>query len=300
MLKGLVGIRTSVCAAVSLGLAAFSINATANHSWAGYHWASKSSPFTLSLGDNLSSAWKPYLNTTSYDWKLSSVLDTVVVAGKTNPATCAPVKGRVEVCNAAYGSTGWLGIAQVWVSGTHIAQAITKLNDTYFNTASYNTPAWKNMVTCQEVGHTLGLDHQDVTFGNANLGTCMDYTSNPAGPPSNEHPNKHDYDQLVTIYAHSDNATTAIQSTSAAAAQDLEQLPSAMTNLEFSRPDQWGRVIQSDSKGRPAKYELDFGGGRKIYTHVFWADVTASDAESHDADHQGSEGNDSPRSARGF
>lgn len=298
MFKNLTVMGCSVCAAVSVGLAAFSMNAVADHSWAGYHWASKNSPFTLSLGSNLSSVWKPYLNTAAYDWKLSSVLDSVVVAGKTNPASCMPIKGRVEVCNAAYGSTGWLGIAQVWVSGTHITQAITKLNDTYFNTATYNKPAWRNMVTCQEVGHTLGLDHQDVTFGNANLGTCMDYTSNPAGPLSNEHPNKHDYDQLVNIYAHSESTTTVAKSTSAAAGQDLEQLPSAMTDLDFSRRGQWGRVIRNDSKGRPAKYELDFGGGRKIFTHVFWADISA-DTEAHDEDHHDSEAETSSRAGRG-
>ena len=33
----------------------------------------------------------------------------------------------------------------------------------------------------------------------------MDYTSDPEGPPSNEHPNQHDYDQLETIYGHPDS-----------------------------------------------------------------------------------------------
>jgi hypothetical protein len=49
-------------------------------------------------------------------------------------------------------------------------------------------------VSCQEVGHTLGLDHQDENFNNANLGTCMDYKNNQS---TNQHPNKHDYDQFV-------------------------------------------------------------------------------------------------------
>jgi hypothetical protein len=30
----------------------------------------------------------------------------------------------------------------------------------------------------------------------------MDYTSDPDGPPSNEHPNSHDLDQIASIYAH--------------------------------------------------------------------------------------------------
>jgi len=41
----------------------------------------------------------------------------------------------------------------------------------------------------------------------------MDYTSNPLGPPDNEHPNKHDYDELVTIYSHLDSTSTVGQAT---------------------------------------------------------------------------------------
>ena len=54
-------------------------------------------------------------------------------------------------------------------------------------------------MSCQEVGHTLGLDHEDENFNNANLGTCMGYTKSPS---TNQHPNKHDYDQLLSIYSH--------------------------------------------------------------------------------------------------
>jgi hypothetical protein len=50
---------------------------------------------------------------------------------------------------------------------------------------------------CQEVGHTLGLDR-----------TSTRPTRDPDGPPSNEHPNSHDYNQLVTIYSHTDSFST--------------------------------------------------------------------------------------------
>jgi hypothetical protein len=128
------------------------------------------------------------------------------VAGSVSPKTCKATAGRVEVCNSTYGNNGWLGIASISVTGgTHITQGTVKLNDTYFNTAQYNTPAWRNLVTCQEVGHTFGLDHQDENFNNANLGTCMDYTNDPS---TNQHPNQHDYDELVTIYSHVDSTST--------------------------------------------------------------------------------------------
>jgi hypothetical protein len=35
----------------------------------------------------------------------------------------------------------------------------------------------------------------------------MDYTDDPDGPPSNEHPNAHDFEQLETIYNHIDTTS---------------------------------------------------------------------------------------------
>ena len=179
------------------------------HAWSTYHWDKPGEQVLLNLSSNLSAAWLPYLNTASSDWNQSTVLETTVIPGTQNPRKCKPVPGRVEVCNAAYGRNGWLGIAQVWISNGHISQAVVKLNDTYFNMSQYNTSAWKRMVMCQEVGHAFGLDHQDENQTNPNLGTCMDYTTNPSGPPSNEHPNAHDYEELELIYAHDDGAALA-------------------------------------------------------------------------------------------
>jgi hypothetical protein len=189
--------------------------AQANHSWGGYHWARTSNPFTVTLIDNVDANWDSYLRTTSTDWTKSTVLDTTVVAGSGNARTCKATAGQVRVCNAAYGNTGWLGIASISITGdTHITQGTVKLNDTYFSTAQYNTPAYRNLVSCQEVGHTFGLAHQDEIFTNPNLGTCMDYTNDPS---TNQHPNQHDYDELVTIYSHLDSTTTDGAATTAGA-----------------------------------------------------------------------------------
>lgn len=240
--------------------AVFAIVAYADHSWGTYHWARTSNPFNLKLGDNVSGVWDTHLPITSSDWSASSVLDTTIVAGQTNPKPCRAVYGKVQVCNSTYGNTGWLGVAQIWISGSHIVQGVTKLNDTYFNTPTYNTPAWRNLVMCQEVGHTLGLDHQDEIFGNPNLGTCMDYTSNPSGPPSNEHPNAHDYAQLETIYAHLDSTTTVSQT-----------LSNGRANVDFDEPGEWGRVVRKSGDGRNSLYERDLGKGHKVFTFVIWA-----------------------------
>lgn len=196
------------------------------------------------------------------------MLDTTIVAGGTTARQCKPTAGRIEVCNATYGNNGWVGLGSIWLSGSHITQATAKMNDSYFNTEQYNTPAWRRLVMCQEVAHGFGLDHQDVNFNNANLGSCMDYTNNPTGPPSNEHPNQHDYDQLVTIYSHLDSTTTVGQSTAAA------KLPPAMRNIAFDGPGQWGKVIDggvSKDGHMWTLHEQDFGNGNKVITHVFWA-----------------------------
>jgi hypothetical protein len=228
----------------------------ASHSWGGYHWARTSNPFTLKLGDNVNSTWDPILATTSSDWNKSTVLDTTIVAGSANTKTCRATSGMVQVCNNTYGNNGWLGIAGISLSGGHISQGYVKLNDSYFNTPTYNTTAWRNLVSCQEVGHTFGLDHQDEDFDNANLGTCMDYTSDPA---SNQHPNAHDYDQLQTIYGHNDSSTTvgAAAPTSHAAV------------LAGESPAEWGTLV--DSKGPMATYYRELGEDHGVITHVFWA-----------------------------
>jgi small ligand-binding sensory domain FIST len=135
--------RTAMLLAVGLAAVAFQTSPAANHSWNGFHWARTANPFTVDLGDNLTSNWKDFLNIASSDWSQSTVLNTVVVAGQAKPRNCRPTAGRVEVCNATYGSTGWLGVAQVWISGSHITQGTVKVNDTYFSTATYNKPEWR-------------------------------------------------------------------------------------------------------------------------------------------------------------
>ncbi|MDQ3706619.1 MAG: hypothetical protein M3437_15645 [Chloroflexota bacterium] len=257
--------------------------AYASHSWTNskgeaYHWARTSNPFTLKLGDNVTDKWQTYLETTSSNgqkqgWDDSSELETDIVTGGTNPKRCSATSGRVEVCNAKYGNTGWLGVAGIYVSGDHITKGYSKLNDTYFDTAKYNTPGWRNLVMCQEVGHTLGLDHQDENFDNPNLGTCQDYTRDPDGKAadpdqlSNEYPDQHDYDQLASIYKHLDSTTTVGQTST------TNRLPAAANQAaDDSDPSKWGQLIRLSPDGRLALYRQDLGGGHKLFRFVIWAD----------------------------
>lgn len=265
-------VRTTILAAAALAAAGLSLqipSAYGDHSWGNYHWQRSANPKSIDLGDNLGTNWDPYLATASEDWNVDhpdyeKVIDTEIVPGTSN-RRCRPTAGMIEVCSRKYGNNGWLGLAQIWASGTHITKGIAKLNDTYFDTNKYNKPEWRNLVMCQEVAHAFGLDHQDEGFYNANLGSCMDYTNKPLGPPSNEHPNAHDYEQLASIYAHLDAASQTITMKSAKGFEFAKGVAD-----DFERD--WGRAVAFTSKGQPRLFVKDLGASNKRITHVFWTE----------------------------
>lgn len=234
------------------------------HSLDGLHWARTSNPFTLQVGDNLSPAWQTYLDTALADWSVSTVMDLTKASGGALDADCGVYidSGRVEVCNGSYGQNGWLGLAFILqlqdpVSGEwHISAAAVKLNDSYLSKGSYKKPAWHRYTLCQEIGHTLGLDHQDEDFYNPNLGSCMDYTSNPAGPPSNEHPNAHDYEELALIYSHTDSYDSYAGGTSPARVSAAE--------------NDWGELVHGSRELGVSIYRRDEG-AEQVITKVIWA-----------------------------
>jgi hypothetical protein len=241
-------------------LAAFPLSAGASHSWGNYHWARTSNPFTIKVIDSMTTDWDYNLDVAISDWDDSSVMNVVEEAGDSSFKTrkrCVAVSGKVHACNATYGNNGWLGLAQIWASGSHITQGTAKMNDTYFNTAQYNTPAWRQLVICQEVAHTFGLAHQDENFDNPNLGTCMDYTRDPS---TNQHPNQHDYDMLELIYAHLDSTTT------------VGSAPAGFANADVHAVENWGEKVHESADGRSALYVRDFGKGFQVFTFVFWAE----------------------------
>jgi hypothetical protein len=240
--------------ATVLMAAVYASSPSADHSWNGYHWARSSNPVQLTLGDNVSRTWDSYLAVAAADWNQSTVLNVSVGPGHTSKKNCRPADGAIEVCNGAYGFNGWLGVAQIWVSGKHITAGSTRMNDSYFNTTTYNSPAWRQLVICQEVGHVFGLDHQDENFDNAPLGTCMDYSNDPL---PNQHPNAHDYAELESIYQHLDSTSSAAS------------LPGAGNQADV--PSEWGQLMKTTRGGRTQVFERDFGNGRKVVTFVIWA-----------------------------
>jgi hypothetical protein len=227
----------------------------ASHAWNNYHWARTANPFTLKLGDNVAAAWDAYLDTSVGDWSESSVVNLSKVAGGARNKSCQATEGRVEVCAGKYGRSGWLGVASIWLRGSHITAGTVKLNDSYFTTTRYNTSAWRNLVMCQEIGHTLGLDHQDEDFENDPLGTCMDYSDDPT---LNQTPNAHDYEQLELIYDHLDAFTTLASGATYADAPG-------------DSPANWGQRVRISSDGHQAIY-VRGGANDRVITFVTWAE----------------------------
>lgn len=281
--------RVGLAACVALGAI---VPASANHSWGGYHWADGTSQ-TLIVKRALSTAnWTSLVNAAMNDWQGKPLSFAVSDApGGTNRRKCTPTSGQTLVCNDTYGQRGWLGIASIWISGGHITQATTKLNDTYFNMARYNSEAWRRMVACQEVGHNWGLDHQDEAFSNYNLGTCMDYTNAPAGGkltangfdygPPNVSPNQLDYDHLTGFYTHGDGTSAAATNFGVREVGKPVDAgaPAGFNSAAGDSPGEWGRALHTDGLGRADVFVKDFGNGYKRVTHVFWTlEARASDA----------------------
>ncbi len=115
-------LATAVTAVLVTALSATS--AQANHSWGGYHWARTVNPFTLKLGDNVTSAWDASSRARPATGASPRSSTPRSSPARTGRRTARPTTGRVEVCNATYGNTGWLGVASISITGgTHITRA---------------------------------------------------------------------------------------------------------------------------------------------------------------------------------
>ena len=207
---------STLAALATLVLAAYAAPAQATHSWGNWHWQRASNPVTLKVYNSTTDArtpigwgqnWPAMLTKSAADWSTSTVLDLAVQPQSATDLAvreaCPFQPKAIRVCNVVNPDVTWLGLATVLpdipIGSGHILAATAQMNDTWFTTPLY-TATNAQHVMCQEVGHTFGLDHQ--SEDGSDLNTCMDYATaldNPA-------PNSHDYQQLTTIYGHSDGS----------------------------------------------------------------------------------------------
>ncbi len=178
-----------------------SLTANASHTWNNYHWARTTSSFTLQVIDSNTSNWDDELALAVSQWSQSTKLNLQVTSFDDSSRTrkqCRAVSGKIRSCNASYGNNGWLGLASINLdSNGHISQGTSKMNDSY--SASFASQDERRHVMCQEIGHLFGLGHTSEDGSSQN--TCMDYSQSSTSTA----PNQHDYDLLVSQYAHTDS-----------------------------------------------------------------------------------------------
>jgi hypothetical protein len=117
----------------------------AKNQWSKWHWSKNNVTTTTAVGGY----WGTVISSEFNEW------DT---------GTCIDFNGGSEITGDAnfYGNTGWLGLARLlnYNFGTgEIYRAEALMNRTYLDGASYDGTDDEH-VTCQEIGHTIGLDHR--------------------------------------------------------------------------------------------------------------------------------------------
>ncbi|HUR05128.1 MAG TPA: hypothetical protein VM347_21470 [Nonomuraea sp.] len=86
----------------------------------------------------------------------------------------------------------------------------------------------------------------------------MDYSS----ALDNPHPDRHDYDELETIYGHLDSSSTVAA---------LSSAPRGFANADVDAQSNWGQKVAESADGRSAIFVREFGASLRIVTHVTWA-----------------------------
>ena len=261
----------------------FSGAAMADHWWGGYAWPYSGAELDMPIIDNTNSTWNSHVATAVSDWNQSPVIEAPLQRGTASSA-CNMVTGTIQVCNDNYGSTGWLGIATISLSSGKISAGSTKLNDYYFNQAAYDNYSWRQLVTCQEIGHDYGLAHQNENFNTDETTSCMEYTSWPSG---NEGPDQHDYDQLLTMYSGggTDGGGGTTKPGGGKGGGNGKGKNRASLPDVGNTPATWGRPVDRLPNGVPHVFVRE-SNGVKFVTHVTWTPEYLAEHGGDHGDHE--------------
>lgn len=161
-----------------------------SHQWQGYHWSRPSDgERKVIMRDSTTDGWDGYLGDAIRDWGDSSrfrfTRQQAATSSDERFACSMPSNyGRVRVCNHAdYNLSGFTGLASIRVNSEgHIQRGRVRVK----NSAATGD---RRALLCQEVGHTIGLDHRSSTS------SCMHQNSSAASAD----PDSHDYDELRNI-----------------------------------------------------------------------------------------------------
>jgi hypothetical protein len=270
------------CAAVIL-LALFALTPariTATHNWGGgaygYHWQRTSAAIRyIPIRRFHSAVWLTRFATAYARWRSAAMTKVrpvlAATGGPRNP--CPFAVNQITSCDGSYGNTGWLGLASIsyYIATKHIVTGTSKVNNTYFNLAQYNTIPWRQLVICQEIGHNFGLGHVNVTYNTPNTGSCMDYTNDPDGgpggvsptDPNNMYPNAHDYALINSKHNHVGAAMIlpGFDSEEDEQTPTITELPAAVAAFDPVKLSELGTLMAIGDGGRTEVYQKDFGNG---------------------------------------
>ena len=228
--------------------------AGANHSWNGYHWARTSNPFTLQLGDNVSGLWDGMLDDGG---RPTGTARSTCTRRSSRAGRGRRTVGRLPVASrsAALATATPAGSASPR-SGSAAARTSRRASS---RTTTTTSATRATSTTTRPRCSTSSARRSDTPSGSTtrtspaiSLNTCMDYYHNTsASDVLSTHPNKHDYDELDTIYTHTDSTSTVGGSAGF--------LPDAVPS--FARANEVSH----------SKYVQDLGNGRQLVTWVYWA-----------------------------
>ncbi len=139
--------KRATCLLMILFVVAFTLTtagvAMAAKQWSCWHWDHNN----IGLSNAAGGYWGTINGSEANDWEA---------------ATCISFGGGNEITVDAgfYGATGWLGIARLLEvgGGCTIVRAEALMNQSYLDGGGYGETADRH-VSCQEIGHVLGLDH---------------------------------------------------------------------------------------------------------------------------------------------
>lgn len=226
------------------------------------HWPSTSSfskERDIPLYDSTASTtngsrWRNWLGDARYDWSRSSLIALSMSRTGGDSYNCPFNDYGIKVCSYSSYPGSYAGVAEFILVYGHMRTVRVRLDDegsglNYPNDSCLAPPAdepgscatYAHAVTCQEVGHALGLGHT----GGA---TCMGngYFADSA---YEVHPNGHDYDALGTSTGHFDASpfgTSSAEDPSASGAPEGEGDSQSNPQSESARE---GMVVKPPPEG---------------------------------------------------
>lgn len=178
--KRSIGVWTVVgAAAVVVGLP---LGAWASHRWGCWKYANASINWYNGASGDYWNVYNEEARSDSNSWHNYTDLSL-------NPVGSAGTSDHVNAYSGFYGSTGWLGIAEIRrASGCTVLEGRARLNRSYLDSGYSRTN--RKHVACQEVGHLFGLGHNT-----SSTSTCMNDRILSAPQP-----NSHDRDMINALY----------------------------------------------------------------------------------------------------